>query len=332
MLTLSHHADNQEILGMYKGRKRTPIYWHPVNNTELQNSMDGLDYFFKNEDFRDRFQLNEEEAHDICACLSCGEVSQKHQRKYFQCKKYISESLLTEMDLSGTDQVFKISFLKGSDTYPWVRFVCGGSGSGKTHHVLDQIIDNLDGPARDRRFFIYCSAEWTLDKTLSRLKQDKYKHYYRGIDISEEAVKNFEGTPEEFFEQNVLFFTETAPKGSVLICDDAMDTNPIVSELCRKLIIRTMRVGRHRGLGLIYLLHKLKSGSWSSQAYSSAKYIVVFPRSQKNKIRDLLEVDFGIPKKQSRQLVTDFANTGRAMIIHMHSPNYIMNDKLLRLI
>ena len=335
MLTLTKHPDNQEILVMVpdgKGKKRTPVYWHPVNNHELKNTMDGLSYFFDDESFRDRFQLNDEEADDICQSLSSCEVSKKNQRKYFQCKKHINDCLLTEMDLTGSKQRFQVDYPPGSETYPYCTLVVGGSGSGKTHHVMKRILSNLDGPAKDRRFFIYCSAEWTLDKTLNMLKQEKYRSYYRGIDISEEAVRNFEGTPSEFFEQQVKFFIDTAQPGSVLVCDDAMDTNPTVSELIRKLIIRTMRVGRHRALGVTYLLHKIRSGNWSSQAFSSCKYITVFPRSQKNRIRDLLETDFGLRRSQARQMVDDFSQTGRAMTIHMHSPNYVVNDKRLLLI
>jgi hypothetical protein len=278
--------------------------------------------------------LNKEEADAIKSCLSNDEVCDKYQAKFFKVKRFIQESLLNEMNIADTKSKFIIDFPKGGDTYGWATFICGGSGSGKTHFVVDMILRNLNGPKQDRRTFIYCSAELELDKTLIPVRDNKkFRDSFIGVDISEEAVKSaYETSPQEFFENRVQMVVDTSPPGSILVADDAMDSHPVIAELMRKLIIRTQRVGRHRKLGLMFLLHKLKSGSWSSQAYSSAKYIVTFPRSQKNKIRDLLEVDFGIPKKEARRTVADFAQVGRAMIIHCHSPNYIVNDKLLRLI
>ena len=337
MLTLSSHKDNREILSMKpnKGKKKgTPVYWHPVKNLELRNSVDDLNYFFENEDFRDRFQLNAEEAAAIKECLHNETVCTEYQKKYFQVKRFIMQSLLNEMDISDTNQQFTIDFPKGGDTYGWCTFVCGGSGSGKTYWVVQRILRNLLGPKKDRRTFIYCSAELTLDKTLAPLRDNKkFRDNFIGVDISEDAINEaHETTPEEFFANRVQMVVDTAPDGAILVADDPMDSEATVAELMRKLIIKTQRVGRHRKLGLMFILHKLKSGSWSSQAYSSCKYIVTFPRSQKNKIRDMLETDFGITRKEALRTVNDFAQTGRAMTIHLHAPNFIASDKLLRLI
>ena len=338
MLTLTAHKHNRELMVIVpdkgKAKKQSQVYWHQIKNLELRNSVDDLNHFFADEDFRDRFQLNQDEAEDIKKCLANDNVCAQYQAKFFKVKRFIQESLLNEMNISDTSQKFIIDFPKGGNTYGWATFVCGGSGSGKTHWVVDRILRNLNGPKRDRRTFIYCSAELELDKTLKPLRDNKkYRDNFIGVDISEDAInESHEGSPEEYFANRVQMVTDTAPDGSILIADDAMDSEPRVAELMRKLIIRVQRIGRHRKLGLIFLLHKLKSGSWSSQAYSSCKYIVTFPRSQKNKIRDMLEVDFGIPKREAKRTVNDFAQTGRAMVIHCHAPNYICNDKLLRLI
>ena len=339
MLTLTKHSDNRTILSMMpdgkKGKhKGTDVYWHPVKNLELRNSIDDLDHFFADEDFRDRFQLNRHEAESIKHCLANDEVCSEYQNKFFKIKRFIQDSLLTEMDIADTDQSFVVDFPKGGDTYGWCTFVCGGSGSGKTYWCVQRILRNLTGPKKDRRVFIYCSAELELDDTLAPIRDNKkFKDNFVGIDISEDAINNsHEESPQQYFENRVQLMVDTAPDGAILVCDDAMDSHPVVAELMRKLIIRVQRVGRHRKLGLMFILHKLKSGSWSSQAYSSCKYIVTFPRSQKNKIRDMLETDFGIPKREASRTINDFAQAGRAMIIHCHAPNYIVNSKLLRLI
>jgi len=336
MLSLTKHPDNVLIANMRpeKGRDVTPVYWHPTIKPELRNSVESLDYFFKNEDFRDRYELSEEEANEIQQALNDDCVCSKHQKKYFKCKRHITDSLYQEMDISDTqNRRFTIDFPEGGDTYGWCCFVCGGSGSGKTYWVVDRIERNLKGPKKNRRHFIYCSAELSLDKTLGKVRDnEKYKEWFHGVDISEEAIKDSELTPEEYYEQNIQMKVDTAPDGTILCCDDYRDSVPEVAERMRRLIDRVQRVGRHRKLGLIFILHKLKSGLWSSQAYSSCKYVVVFPRSQKNKIRDLLEHDYGFTKKEARRTVSEFAQTGRACWIHCHAPNYIANDNLLRLI
>ena len=335
MLTLTKHPENVEIIQMRpeKGKDSNPVYWHPIIRTELRNSMESLDYFFKNGDFRDRYELSEEEASEIQHALSEDRVCSQYQKKYFKCKNHITNSLFQEMDISDDSKRFTIDFPKGGDSYGWCCCVCGGSGSGKTHWVVDRIERNLKGPKKERRNFIYCSAELTLDKTLGKVRDnEKFKDWFHGVDISEEAIKDSELSPEEYYDQNIQMKVDTAPPGTILCCDDYRDSVPEVAERMRRLIDRVQRVGRHRKLGLIFILHKLKSGLWSSQAYSSCKYVVVFPRSQKNKIRDLLENDYGFTKKEARRTVNEFAQTGRACWIHAHAPNYICNDNLLRLI
>ena len=52
------------------------------------------------------------------------------------------------MDISDDNKRFTIDFPKGGDSYGWCCFVCGGSGSGKTHWVVDRIERNLKVPKR----------------------------------------------------------------------------------------------------------------------------------------------------------------------------------------
>ena len=335
MLTLTSDKENVRIMAIKQGKSKRmgDLYWHPVKNVDLRNSVEDFDIYFEDENFRDRFQLNTSETREIKECIENNEVCEQYQQKYFKVKRYLTDALFTEMNLSGSNEEFLVEFPKGGTTYGWCAFICGGSGAGKSFYVVRRILQNLNGPKRDRRKFIYCSAELTLDTTLKPVRDnEKYREYFTGVDISEEAIRAYDGSPEDYFKRNVELIVESAEPGTILVADDAMDSDPIVAELMRKLIVRIQRVGRHRRIGVMFLLHKLKSGSWSSQAYSSCKYIVVFPRSQKNKIRDMLEVDFGITKRHARELIEDFSQTGREMIIHCHSPNYIANTKLIRLI
>ena len=334
MLTFENGEEHTVIsqIKQKRNKKTQPLYWSPIIKPELRNSIDSLDYFFGNEDFRDRFELSHDQASEIKGALEQDSVCEKYQQKHFKCKRFIHESLNVEMDLSGTDQTFDFRFPPGGDTYGWSTFCCGNSGAGKTRWCVDLILKNLNGPSKDKRHFIYVSNEFHIDKTLTPLKKDKYRDYFQGVDISDHSLTESEKTPQEFFETEVKVRIDACPRGTIVICDDCPDAHPVVAEAMRNLIIKLQRVGRHSGVGLIFLLHKLSSGLWSSQAYSSARYIVVFPRSMKNKIRDFLEKDIGITRKEAKRHLLDFSQTGRAMICRMHSPCAFMNEKLIRLL
>ena len=89
---------------------------------------------------------------------------------------------------------------------------------------------------------------------------------------------------------------------------------------------------RHRGVTLMLVLHSLRSGVWSSQAHNSVGYLVLFPRSQRNKIIAFFNQELSIPLKQSRALVKRFAADSRVLILRQHMPECLIGEKLLRLI
>jgi hypothetical protein len=199
---------------------------------------------------------------------------------------------------------------------------------------LDQLKNNLDGPKSDKRHVLWLSAELAIDRTIAPLRDNvKYNEWFTGIDISEKAIEDSQySSPEEFFEKDVKLRIDTAPEGSIVVADDAQDSHPVVAELMRRMMIKLQRVGRHKKIGLMYSLHKLASGQWSSQAYSSCQNIIVFPRSNKNKIRDFLEREIGMTRKEARRAVKDFGQSARALIVRLHAPQLLMSEKLIRLL
>jgi hypothetical protein len=334
MLTFQKGKNHKEIVKLkQKGNKKpTSVLWSPIIKDEYRNSIDDLDYFFSDDQFRDRFELNTTESQSIKQALETNCVCDKYQKKFFKCKKFVYDSLNNEMDLSNTDDKFVFNFPAGSESYAWSTFVCGSSSSGKTHWCCSLLLRNLNGKAKDKRNFIYISNELEIDKTLQPLRDDKYREHFTGIDISEDAIEGSGLSPVEFYHEKVKMRIDAAPRGTVCCIDDAMDTHPELADLIRRQIVKLQRVGRHKGVGLIYLLHSLKSGLWSSTAYSSCRYIVVFPRSMKNRIRKLFEDELGLPKREAERHIRDFAQSGRAMVMRMHAPSCFINEKLLRLV
>ena len=329
MLTLKKTPESTFVCDLVEGKKRTPVYWFPKLNKDMRNSVSDLE-FFNTEYFRDQHELSGDQARDIFSRLKVGETLESNQAKFFRVKRHITSALETEMDLAKTDGKFAIKFPPGNESFEGHTLICGGTNSGKTYFAVQRILANLNGPKNDRRQFIILSAEFNKDKTLAPLKHEKYRDYVVGVDCSETAVRNSQWqNGEEYFENEVSFLVNSAPP-SVILFDDSMDT--AFPELLRALINRMLRVGRHQGLNIMVVLHNIRSAAWSTQGHSSAKYLVLFPRSQKGKLVQYLNRDLGIPLNKSRDHVRAFAQAGRSMIVRLHAPECLIGEQLIRLI
>jgi hypothetical protein len=335
MLTLKKHPDNVEIckLKVGKGKKTVPVFWHPVRNKDLRLSVTDVNTF-NSELFRDRFRLSKGQADEIIAGIkndTTPEGSGLHQ-KYFKVKKYIEDSLYNEMDLLGSQQEIELCFPPGNDTWCGNSLVCGASSSGKTWHVVSQFKKNLEGPEKDRRQFLIISNEWQNDKTLSQLKEnEKYRPYITGIDVSERSLQRSQhDSAQSFFDEEVRPHLEFADRGTVVFLDDPCDA--CCHKQLRHTINRMLRTSRHDDVSLMFVLHRIASGIWSSQANSSCKFFVLFPRSQRGKCRDFLNKVIGLTLSESREIIHNFSQAGRAMTVRLFSPQCIMTKKRLQLI
>ena len=98
------------------------------------------------------------------------------------------------------------------------------------------------------------------------------------------------------------------------------------------MVIHRERVYRHQSVSLMVILHSIRSGAWSQQAYNSIRYLVLFPRSQKGKITNYLNQDIGLPLREARETVRSFSQTGRHMIVRLHSPECLIGPKLIKIL
>ena len=332
MLTLKQHTDNVKICDIRSGKKLQDVYWNPKRVPELQNSVEDVSSFFTPE-FLDKFELSKEQSVDIQSHLKQGTVSEKHQSKFFKIKKFILESLYTEMNIADTSNTFEINFPPGSETWGNNAIIAGATSSGKSYWAMSRVLKNLQGPKKDRRKFCWLSSEWLSDKTLKPIKQEKYKEFVEGLEISDQAILDSEhDTAEEFFEHEIKRRFENAPPGKIFIIDDPVDAGEGLQTPIRNLINRSLRVSRHRQLGLMFVIHRIRSGSWSVQGTNSCKYFVLFPRSQKGKVTQFLNFEMGLTLREARECVSDFSATGRAMVVRMFSPNCLIGDKLIKII
>ena len=330
MLTLKKQPDNVELCKLKHGKKLIPIYWHPVRTEELRLAVTNLGGF-NNELFRDRFQLSEKQSEEILDNLNAGTTPEGPlQKPFFKVKRYISDNLYSEMHLSGSQELV-LPFPEGNTSWGEHAIYAGASGSGKTYDAISRILNNLNGPEKHRRRFTIISNEWHKDKTLEPLKAEKYRNWVHGIDVSETSLSNSEhDTPKQYFEKEVLPYVDQASPGQILFFDDPLDA--CCPQELRQIINRGIRTFRHNEVGVQFVLHNIRSGIWSSTASSNCKYFVLFPRSQRGKVRDYLNQEMGCTLREAREHVHDFAATGRAMYVRLFSPQCLINKKMIRLL
>ena len=331
MLTLTPHPDNVGLATLIDGKHTRPIYFHPTKNTELRLEIDDISTY-NTQEFRDRFSLTRVQAETIMNHITNDtEPDGALQKVFFKVKTFVNNALYTEMDLRSSDQIIQVDFPKGKDTWGEHAIYCGSSGSGKTFALASKVQRNLDGKKRDRRKFFWVSAEFNKDKTLKTLKKDRYRYNFSGTDIGEQAfaLSQYESR-EEFFEKEVRNVVEQLPPGSVLVVDDGLDS-AIAGQL-RPYIAMLLRTARHDGLSVHYIVHSIRSAAWSQQAHNSVKYFVLFPRSQRGKIRAYLNTDIGLTMREAREAVQDFGDAGRVLHVRIHAPQSLISEKLIRLI
>ena len=330
MLTLQEHPDNVFICYLEDGKKKQKIWWHPRKDLKLRMSVDSLDAF-NTERFRDRFKISKNQADEIISHIKNKTTPEGGiQSRYFKVKKYLDDALFTEMDVRDSKQKIVVDYPSGNKTWGELELICGSSGQGKTWYLSKKCQRCLDGCAKNKRKILWVSNEFNIDKTLKTLKTPKYSQWFRGLDVSQESFEaSPHDTPQDFFDTEVKPIIEMLEEGDLAIFDDSEDT-PIRKQL-RFLITKMLRTCRHRGVGVAYILHRIKSGLWSQQASSSCKYYTVFPKSMKGKITEFIK-EQGLPNKDARRVVADYGDCeSRHMIVRLHAPTCFINNELLRL-
>ena len=104
MLTLQSHPDNVELCLLKTGKKKTPVYWHPVRNVDLRNAVSDVKGF-DSEAFRDRFGLSPGQSEQILDHLNSSTTPEGPlQKVFFKVKRFIEDRLYSEMDLGKSKQ------------------------------------------------------------------------------------------------------------------------------------------------------------------------------------------------------------------------------------
>lgn len=334
MLTLHKSDEGIQIAELYDNQSDDtpkPVYWHPKKDATLKLGIDDVEPYLSSEKFRDYYRLSRNEARVITAAIKKGrdipeETNRKLSNKFFSVKKDLETKLYNQMDLTGSDQFLRVDFPRKKSEWSGLHICIGCSGGGKTFSTADLILANLKGPKSQRRQFVYASTELGKDSTLKKLMSDRYSRWVRGVDLSDDAHKESQLGVEEWFNRDILPVLRSVESGGHIVLDDPRDSK--AAKYLLQWQNTAYRTVRHRNVGLTSIQHSMRGGRWSSQAYSSVKFVHTFPRgSGKGKLVDYLSKDVGVPLRQAREYIEMFAEGGRRMTIRMHSPAALIGPK-----
>ena len=204
--------------------------------------------------------------------------------------------------------------------------VIGSSGVGKTHLVKDWITKALK--RKKKRTFVYVSPEVLQDETLRELRNNsRWGKYFVPVDVSDDGMKESEFPNQfDFWEKQVKPLLHDAEEGTVIILDDAPDA--AIHKQLQRFMIKYLRTGRHKKVAVVSLQHNIRGSKWTSQAFSSVKNVILFPRGGgKGKIVEYLNETVGLTRKQAGRLIEIFSASGRWMAIHSWSPVVLYGPK-----
>ena len=328
MLTLHKNKNTRVLCQIISGRKKIDLNYHPTEEVKFMNAVEDLQTF-NTQHFRDNFELSKAQAELIFNALNNDDdiEEERLQAKFFKVKRYIKEMLMTSMDLSDTKSRFQIDFEPNLEFSGHI-LLASSTMAGKTYWLVQMLVRALKAPKERRRQIIYLSAEWDRDVSLQPLKDEKFREWVTGIGIGDHDIPDNQ-TKEEYF-ASIKTQIDTSPKGTIICADDAQDS--FAPHAFRHMFDKMLRCARHDCKTLCLIFHSIKSGVFTSQSMNSVRYLVIFPRSQKQKIVSFLNKDLQIPAQKTRDLVKKFSQTGRSLVLRMHSPECLIGEQYITLL
>ena len=283
--------------------------------------------YLDSDEFRERYDLSRRESAELKTALRQDKVPEGSLKKeFYRVRRDLNQRLFSEIDLRGTDFEIVWKFPDKVNEWPGSSIVIGSSNSGKTFLQVSHIEEALR--RRKKRTFVYVSPELSIDTTLRKiLNQKRWSKYFKGIDVSEDAFKESElGNVDQWWSEEILPLLEKQPPGTMFILDDAPSS--IVHRQLQRLLVKKLKTGRHRKWGVTSLQHNIRNGKWTTQAFSSVKNVILFPRAGgKGKCVNFWNENFGIRLKQAHELVNIFGESGRWVNIHTWSPTVMFGPK-----
>ena len=317
------YIDGKPVYAVFKKDESRRI--HPFR--------DSGSYLGSNE-FLEKYNLSRKEGAELKRALGRDQVPETPQlkTKFYHIRRDLNERLYTEIDLRGTNKEIEWRFPEDHKAWPTTQIIIGSSGVGKTHKIVQEILEAMKRK-RKKRKFLYVSPELTEDATLKKVLNNKrYEKYFSGLDISDDAFEEWRterdntGTVEDWWEQEIHKTLKEVEPSTFVVLDDAPDSP--VHRMIRPWLVKMLRTGRHKKIGVGSIQHNIRGGRWTSQSYSSVKWVTLFPRGGGKGLQvEFLAEQHGVPRKKARELIEIFGEGGRWMMIHQWSPPVLFGPK-----
>ena len=329
------HSDKQQ--SARKRRVGTVYFTHDLD-PDKQNVSDASGVLQLHKAYlKKENHVNNYEFDEIAQMLDEEQEPDMHhplKHAYWNIRQNFDRFLKREMYI-GDDPTaaFELNLPMKRKDWPGTMTLIGSSGAGKTRFLTDMMLRYLKAtPDSAKRAIIWLSPELEIDKTIEPLKHKRWSMWFRGIDISAQALKKAGKDAATYYHDNIDAVIETAGENALIVLDDFPDGARSLYPMLLQAYNNWIRVARHRNQGIFSLQHTYAGGKNTSQSLQSNKYIIFFPRSQQNRCITFLRDHLMMQVNEARELVRRFAKLDRWLAIQMHSPVCLFNSKYLYLV
>ena len=243
MLTLVETKDAIPLLGIYatskpgtsqstrKKRTGTVFFTHDLD-PDKQNVSDasGVLHLHKTA-LKKENHVNDYEFEEIAALLDEEQEPDMHhplKHAYWNIRQHFDRYLRREMFIGDDPSTqFELNLSSKKSEWPGTMTLIGSSGAGKTRFLTDLMLRYLRGtPDHSKRQILWLSPELEIDKTIKLLRERRWAMWFRGVDISSQAVKKSGLSAAAYYQQHVADLVETSGEDALIVLDDFPDGAP----------------------------------------------------------------------------------------------------------
>ena len=344
MLTFVKDRSATEVVNIYSKstrsvKPRQTVYFTHDGHAETGNVAAAAGVLALHKDSLKKLHKLSNAAFDrICVMLDTGlepEISgDPHRPAYWEVRATYERALRNEIYLGDqADLYFEHNLPRDRNTWGGTFTLIGNSGAGKTYWCVQLLMRYLRATKpHARRTVIWVSPEWDIDKSLKPLKDKRFAFNVIGVNVSQQELKKTGMDSASYFHTKIDELIEKHGDHAIVVLDDFMDAASGLTPLLRNMYNNLLRTARHKVTSVVSLVHSYASGKYTSTAIQSNKFLVFFPRSQKNRLVMFMRDHLHMSVPEAKELVQRFAKLDRYVVIRMHSPVAMYNSKYLLLL
>ena len=341
MLTLKKDKTATEIVELHRRSTRSKkaeavvYYSHEVSGANVAPAAGVL--ALHKDSLKKIWKLSSADFERICVLLDTGtepDVGEPLRAEYWELHKVFERALRNEMYLGDQDELyFEHNLPRNRNTWGGTFTLIGNSGAGKTYWCVQLLMRYLRATKpHARRTIIWVSPEVDIDTSLKPLKDKRFAFNVIFVDVSQQELKKTGMDSATYFHNKIDDLLEKHGDHAIVVLDDFMDAAAGLTPLLRKMYNNLLRTARHKVTSVVSLVHSYASGKYTSTAIQSNKFLVFFPRSQKNRLVMFMRDHLHMSVPEAKELVQRFAKLDRYVVIRMHSPVAMYNSKYLLLL